>query len=65
MCWWCNRKMKYQRSTWGFGASFAGARSMTATSGGGFCLMVEGIGLAGIAEYTCGDCRCTEAGGPR
>jgi 2-oxoglutarate ferredoxin oxidoreductase subunit alpha len=32
------------------GASYAGARSMTATSGGGFCLMVEGIGLAGIAE---------------
>ena len=29
------------------GASFAGVRSMTATSGGGFCLMVEGLGLAG------------------
>jgi len=29
------------------GASYAGARSMTATSGGGFCLMTEGYGLAG------------------
>ncbi len=32
------------------GAGFAGARSMTATSGGGFCLMTEGYGLAGITE---------------
>lgn len=32
------------------GASFSGARSMTATSGGGFCLMTEGYGLAGITE---------------
>lgn len=32
------------------GASFAGARSMTATSGGGFCLMTEAYGLAGITE---------------
>ena len=32
------------------GASFAGARAMTATSGGGFALMVESIGLAGMAE---------------
>lgn len=32
------------------GASFAGVRSMTATSGGGFCLMTEGLGLAGITE---------------
>lgn len=32
------------------GASFAGARSMTATSGGGLCLMAEGISLAGISE---------------
>ncbi len=32
------------------GASFAGVRAMTATSGGGFCLMVEGLGLAGITE---------------
>ncbi|KKT77820.1 MAG: Pyruvate flavodoxin/ferredoxin oxidoreductase domain protein [Microgenomates group bacterium GW2011_GWB1_44_8] len=32
------------------GASFAGARSMVATSGGGFCLMTEGYSLAGITE---------------
>ncbi len=32
------------------GASFAGARAMTGTSGGGFALKVESIGLAGIAE---------------
>jgi 2-oxoglutarate ferredoxin oxidoreductase subunit alpha len=32
------------------GASFAGVRAMTATSGSGFCLMVEGLGLAGITE---------------
>lgn len=32
------------------GASFAGVRAMTATSGGGFCLMTEGFGLAGMSE---------------
>lgn len=32
------------------GASFAGVRAMTATSGGGFCLMTEGLGLAAITE---------------
>ena len=32
------------------GASYAGARSMTATSGGGFCLMVEALSLAGMTE---------------
>lgn len=32
------------------GASFAGVRAMTSTSGGGFSLMVEALGLAGIAE---------------
>jgi 2-oxoglutarate ferredoxin oxidoreductase subunit alpha len=32
------------------GAAFAGARAMTATSGGGFCLMVEGLSLAGMTE---------------
>ncbi len=32
------------------GAGYAGARSMCATSGGGFCLMTEGYGLAGITE---------------
>lgn len=32
------------------GASYAGVRAMTATSGGGFSLMVEALGLSGIAE---------------
>ncbi|MGQ9461001.1 MAG: 2-oxoacid:acceptor oxidoreductase subunit alpha [Candidatus Bathyarchaeaceae archaeon] len=32
------------------GASFAGVRSMTATSGGGFCLMIEGLGMTGMTE---------------
>ena len=32
------------------GAAFAGARAMTATSGGGFCLMSEGLGMAGMTE---------------
>jgi len=32
------------------GASYAGVRSMTCTSGGGFALMVEGVSLAGIIE---------------
>jgi 2-oxoglutarate/2-oxoacid ferredoxin oxidoreductase subunit alpha len=32
------------------GASFAGVRALTATSGGGFCLMTEAVGLAGITE---------------
>jgi 2-oxoglutarate/2-oxoacid ferredoxin oxidoreductase subunit alpha len=32
------------------GASYGGARSMTATSGGGFALMVEGLSLAGMTE---------------
>lgn len=32
------------------GASFAGVRSMVATSGGGFSLMVEGVSLAGMIE---------------
>jgi len=32
------------------GAGFAGARAMTATSGGGFALMTEALGMAGIAE---------------
>ncbi len=32
------------------GASSAGARAMTGTSGGGFCLMTEALGLAGEAE---------------
>jgi 2-oxoglutarate ferredoxin oxidoreductase subunit alpha len=32
------------------GASYAGVRAMTASSGGGFALMVEGISLAGMTE---------------
>ncbi len=32
------------------GASYGGARAMTGTSGGGFSLMVEALGLAGITE---------------
>lgn len=32
------------------GASYGGVRSMTATSGGGFALMQEGISLAGMTE---------------
>lgn len=32
------------------GASYGGARAMTATSGGGFALMVEGVSLAGMIE---------------
>ena len=32
------------------GASFAGVRAMTSTSGGGFCLMTEALSLAAITE---------------
>ncbi len=32
------------------GASYSGKRAMVATSGGGFCLMVEGLGLASQLE---------------
>jgi 2-oxoglutarate ferredoxin oxidoreductase subunit alpha len=32
------------------GAGFSGVRAMCATSGGGFCLMTEGYGLAGMLE---------------
>ncbi len=32
------------------GASFSGVRSLVATSGGGFSLMVEALGMAGIME---------------
>ena len=32
------------------GAAFAGVRAMTATSGGGFCLMSEGLGMVGMTE---------------
>jgi 2-oxoglutarate ferredoxin oxidoreductase subunit alpha len=32
------------------GASYAGARALTGTSGGGFCLMTEALGLAAMTE---------------
>jgi len=32
------------------GAAYGGVRAMTGTSGGGFSLMVEGLGLAGMTE---------------
>jgi 2-oxoglutarate ferredoxin oxidoreductase subunit alpha len=35
------------------GANYVGVRAMTTTSGSGFCLMVEGLGLAGITETPC------------
>ena len=35
------------------GGSFAGARAMCGTSGGGFALMTEAYGLAGVAETPC------------
>jgi len=34
-------------------ASWGGAKSMTATSGPGFCLMMEGVGLAASVEAPC------------
>ncbi len=35
------------------GGSFGGTRSMCATSGGGFSLMVEAFGFAGVSESAC------------
>jgi 2-oxoglutarate ferredoxin oxidoreductase subunit alpha len=35
------------------GAAFAGVRAMTATSGGGFSLMAEALGMMGINETPC------------
>jgi 2-oxoglutarate ferredoxin oxidoreductase subunit alpha len=32
------------------GSSYAGVRAMTGSSGGGFCLMVEAMGMAGMTE---------------
>lgn len=32
------------------GASYSGARAMTGSSGGGFALMTEGVGLSGVTE---------------
>lgn len=45
------------------GASFAGARSMTATSGPGLSLMVEQLGLSYMAEVPC-VVVCVQRGGP-
>ncbi len=45
------------------GASFAGVRSMTGTSGGGFSLMVEGFGLAAMTETPLVVVEC-QRGGP-
>ena len=45
-----SRKMKSPAINMVVGASYAGVRAMTATSGSGFALMVEGIGLAGMIE---------------
>jgi len=44
------------------GASFAGVRSMTATSGPGISLMTEGIGLAGSIEQPIVIIECARAG---
>lgn len=44
------------------GASFAGVRSMTATSGPGQALMTEGIGLAGVVETPIVVIECARAG---
>jgi 2-oxoglutarate ferredoxin oxidoreductase subunit alpha len=44
------------------GASFAGARAMTATSGGGFALMSEFLGLAGMTEIPLVIAECQRAG---
>lgn len=35
------------------GGGFAGARTMTGTSGGGFSLMTEAVGMAGCSETPC------------
>ena len=37
-------------ATMAIGANHAGARGMVATSGGGFCLMTESVGLAAMSE---------------
>jgi 2-oxoglutarate ferredoxin oxidoreductase subunit alpha len=44
------------------GASFAGVRAMTATSGPGQALMTEGIGLAGVIETPVVVIECARAG---
>jgi 2-oxoglutarate ferredoxin oxidoreductase subunit alpha len=44
------------------GASYAGVRAMTATSGPGQALMTEGIGLAGVVETPIVIIECARAG---
>ncbi len=44
------------------GAAHAGVRSMCATSGGGFALMTEGLGLAAMAEIPVVAINCMRAG---
>ncbi|MCA9459883.1 MAG: 2-oxoacid:acceptor oxidoreductase subunit alpha [Nanoarchaeota archaeon] len=44
------------------GAGAAGVRAMTATSGGGFALMNEALGMAGIAEVPLVAFECQRAG---
>ncbi len=44
------------------GAAVTGVRAMTATSGGGFCLMVEALGLAGLCEAPLVLVECQRAG---
>ncbi|MDA8346344.1 MAG: 2-oxoacid:acceptor oxidoreductase subunit alpha [Thermaerobacter sp.] len=46
----CQMEDELAAITMVIGAGYAGARAMTATSGPGFSLMQEGIGLASVAE---------------
>jgi 2-oxoglutarate/2-oxoacid ferredoxin oxidoreductase subunit alpha len=46
----------------GIGASHAGVRSMVGTSGGGFSLMVEAMGMAGMTETPIVIAECQRAG---
>ncbi len=46
----CQMEDELAAVTMVIGAGYAGARAMTATSGPGFSLMQEGIGLASVAE---------------
>jgi 2-oxoglutarate/2-oxoacid ferredoxin oxidoreductase subunit alpha len=61
MEWWASHASKYglvfkhaedeiAAINMAIGANYVGARAMTASSGGGFSLMVEALGLAGMVE---------------
>jgi 2-oxoglutarate ferredoxin oxidoreductase subunit alpha len=61
MEWWANHAAKYglvfkhaedeiAAINMAIGANYVGVRAMTASSGGGFSLMVEALGLAGMVE---------------